>query len=139
VCAVIIDTNVFVAGLLTGSPASPVARILDGMLAAAWPFVVSDALLAEYHSVLLRAPIRRLHGLAPSEVEALLLELAQRVIVLTPAPARPAPDPGDQLLWGLLAARADVVLITGDKRLLRDAAMKGRVVAPAQFVASLAD
>ena len=42
--AVIVDTNVVVAGLLTAQEASPVARILDGMLAAAFPFVVSEAL-----------------------------------------------------------------------------------------------
>ena len=50
--AVIVDTNVVVAGLLTASEASPddvdSACILDGMLAAAFPFVVSEALLAEY-------------------------------------------------------------------------------------------
>ena len=44
--AVIVDTNVVVAGLLTGDATSPVARILDGMLAATFPFVVSEALLA---------------------------------------------------------------------------------------------
>lgn len=48
--AVIVETNVVVAGLLTGNAASPVARILDGMLSAAFPFVVSEALLAEYGS-----------------------------------------------------------------------------------------
>ena len=42
--AVIVDTHVVVAGLLTGNPTSSVARILDGMLAAAFPFVVSEAL-----------------------------------------------------------------------------------------------
>ena len=41
--AVIVDTNVVVADLLTANEASPVARILDGMLAAAYPFVVSEA------------------------------------------------------------------------------------------------
>ena len=45
--AVIVDTDVVVAELLTGNATSPVARILDGMLAAAFPFVVSEALLAE--------------------------------------------------------------------------------------------
>src|SRR5690606_2425361 len=49
---VIVDTNVVVAGLLTGNDASPVARVLDGMLAGSFPFVVSEALLAEYRTVL---------------------------------------------------------------------------------------
>lgn len=133
--AVIIDTNVVVAGLLTAHEASPVARILDGMLAAAFPFVVSEALLAEYRTVLVRPTMRRLHGLTVAEVEAILTDLAQHAIVLTPVTAPPAPEPGDQLLWELLAARADLVLVTGDKLLLRDAGMRGRAISPQGFAA----
>ena len=133
--AVIVDTNVVVAGLLTGNDASPVARVLDGMLAAAFPFVVSEALLAEYRKVLVRPHLRKLHGLTVAEVETLLTDLAQHAIVLAPVAAPPAPDPGDQLLWNLLAARVDLLLVTGDKRLIQDVGMRGRVVAPSVFVA----
>jgi uncharacterized protein len=132
--AVIVDTNVVVGGLLTSSEASPVARVLDGMLASAFSFVVSEALLAEYRTVLLRPPLRKLHGLTVAEVETLLTDIAQHAIVLTPVAAPSAPDPGDQLLWELLAARADLLLITGDKRLLRDVAMRGRVLSPREWV-----
>ena len=135
--AVIVDTNVVVAGLLTGSDASPVARILDGMLAAAFPFVVSEALLAEYRTVLVRPGLRKLHGLTVAEVETLLTDIAQHAIVLTPVATSPAPDPGDQLLWELLAAKSDLLLVTGDKLLLRDAGMQGRVVSPQAFVAGV--
>lgn len=45
--AVIVDTNVVVAGVLTSRDDAPVARILDGMLGAAFPFVVSEALLGD--------------------------------------------------------------------------------------------
>jgi putative PIN family toxin of toxin-antitoxin system len=133
--AVVVDTNVVVAGLLTVHEASPVARILDGMLAATFPFVVSEALLAEYRTVLVRPVLRKLHGLTVAEVEAILTDLAQHAIVLAPVCTPPAPDPGDQLLWELLAARADLVLVTGDKLLLRDAGMRGRVISPQAFVA----
>ena len=133
--AVIVDTNVVVAGLLTAHEVSPFARILDGMLAAAFPFVVSEALLAEYRMVLVRPNLRKLHRLTVAEVEAILTDLAQHAIVLAPVAGPPAPDPGDQLLWGLLAARADLVLVTGDKLLLRDAGMQGRVISPQAFVA----
>ena len=131
---VVVDTNVVVAGLLTANDASPVARILDGMLAAAFPFVVSEALLAEYHAVLVRPHLRKLHGLSVLEVETILTDLAQHAIVLAPVPAAPAPDPDDQLLWDLLAAKADLVLVTGDKRLIQDVGMQGRVVTPGAFV-----
>ena len=134
--AVIVDTNVVVAGLLTAYEASPVARILDGMLAAAFPFVVSEALLGEYRTVLVRPGLRKVHGLTVAEVEALLTDLAQHAIVMAPVAAPPAPDPGDQLLWELLLARADLVLITGDKLLLRDAGMQGRVILPSAFVSA---
>jgi uncharacterized protein len=136
--AVVVDTNVVVAGLLTGNDASPVARILDGMLAATFPFVVSEALLAEYRTVLLRPELRKLHGLTVAEVETLLTDIAQHAIVALPVAAAPAPDPGDQLLWDLLAARAELSLVTGDKQLLRDAGMHGRVISPREFAAGWA-
>lgn len=134
---VIVDTNVVVAGLLTGNDTSPVARILDGMLVATFAFVVSEALLAEYRTVLVRPSLRKLHGLTVAEVETLLTDLAQHAIVLNPAQsaAPQAPDVGDQLLWDLLAAKAELLLATGDKLLLRDAGMQGRVISPQAFVA----
>jgi putative PIN family toxin of toxin-antitoxin system len=133
---VVVDTNVVVAGLLTAADASPVARVLDGMLQASFAFVVSEALLGEYHAVLVRPRLRRLHGLRAAEVETVLTRLARNAIVLAPAAGPPAPDPGDQLLWDLLAARADLKLVTGDRQLIRDRAMKGRVVSAAEFVAA---
>lgn len=132
--AVIVDTNVVVAGLLTGDDASPVSRILDGMLAAAFPFVLSEALLAEYRTVLLRPRLCKLHGLSVAEVEILLTDIAQNAIVLEPAAGAAAPDPGDQLLWDLLAARTELRLVTGDKVLLQDPGIQPRVVSPSAFV-----
>lgn len=133
---VIIDTNVVVAGLLTGDAASPVARILDGMLAATFPFVVSEALLAEYRAVLVRPELRRQHGLTVTEVDALLTELVQHAIVLPPGSGPPAPDPGDQLLWDLLAARPDLLLVTGDQALQGDRGLQARILSPRAFVDS---
>lgn len=134
--AVIVDTNVVVAGLLTGNAASPVARILDGLLAAAFPFVVSEALLAEYRAVLVRPGLRKLHGLTVAEVETLLTDIAQHAIVLAPVATTPAPDPGGQLLWELLAAKSDLLLVTGDKLLPNHAGMRRRVLSPSESVAS---
>jgi len=136
--AFIIDTNVIVAGLLTAHSDSPVARILDGMLAATFRFVLSEALLTEYRAVLLRPPLRKLHGLSESDIDLILVDLAQHAIVLpdlghTGTPA--APDAGDQFLWNLLASRHDLMLVTGDKLLLQDEAMQARVITPAVFAA----
>jgi len=133
--AVIVDTNVVVAGLLTANDSAPVARILDGMLCAAFPFAVSEALLAEYRTVLLRPGLRRVHGLTNTAIDEILIELAQHATVLTPSAAPAAPDPGDQLLWDLLATREDLLLVTGDKLLLRHVSMRGRVISPQAFMA----
>lgn len=135
--AVIVDTNVVVTSLLTANDASPVVRILDGMLAAAFPFVVSVALLAEYRAVLVRPRLRKLHGLTVVEVEAIVTDLAQHAIVLATVAAPPAPDPGDQLLWELLAAKSALLLITGDRLLLQDTGMQSRVISPLAFVAGV--
>lgn len=105
------------------------------MLRASWPFVVSEALLAEYHAVLLRPGLRRRHGLAATQVEVLLTAIAQHAVVLHPAKAASAPDPGDQMLWDLLGARPDLLLVTGDKRLIQDPGMRSRVITPAAFLA----
>lgn len=134
----IIDTNVVVAGLLTAHADSPVARILDGMLCAAFPFVVSEALLAEYHAVLVRPKLCKLHGLSVVEIASILTDMARHAIVLNPvkAVAGPlAPDAGDQFLWDLLATRPDLVLVTGDKLLLQDEAMPQRIILPQAFIA----
>ena len=136
----IIDTNVVVAGLLTAHDDSPVARILDGMLCAAFPFVLSELLLAEYRAVLVRPGLCRLHGLSAAEVDVILTGLARHAIVIKPVrstTAPLAPDAGDQFLWDLLAARTDFLLVTGDKALQQDAAMQQRVISPQAFAAQL--
>jgi predicted nucleic acid-binding protein len=137
----IINTHVVVAGLLTAHADSPVARILDGMLSARFACVVSEELLAEYRAVLLRPELCKLHGLSEHEVDTILTDIARHAIVLTlsnDAKVIPnAPDPGDQFLWDLLDARADLMLVTGDKLLLADPAMQPRVVSPQGFIAQL--
>jgi predicted nucleic acid-binding protein len=104
------------------------------MLAASFPFVVSEALLAEYRAVLLRPGLRKLHGLVVTEIDTILTEIAQHAIVLAPAAGTPAPDPGDQFLWDLLAARPDLVLVTGDKLLLASSMGRARAMSPQAFV-----
>lgn len=129
----IIDTNVLVAGLITMQAQSPVARILDGMLVGAFPVVLSEALLAEYHTVLMRPKLQKLHGLSQVEIDAILTEVVRPAIMLAPHASVPAPEPGDQLLWDLLACRPNLILVTGDKLLLASKDMAGRVLTPQEF------
>ena len=137
--AVIVDTNVIAAGLLTANAASPLARMLDAMLAAAFPYVLSEALLDAYRGVLVRPKLRKLYHLSVTEVDAILTELLQHAIVfeVPRSSASRAPDRGDQFLWDLLAVRQDFVLVTGDKPLLRDVGMRGRIIDPTAFVTGL--
>ncbi len=130
----VIDTNVVVSGLIGSDPLTPPAQIVDAMLDAAIPFVVSTALMAEYRQVLLRRPIAALHGLNPEQVDVLLLRFARDgMVVEPPRSRRSAPDAGDSHLWDLLAARPEAVLVTGDALLLRRGT-RGRVLSPRAFV-----
>jgi uncharacterized protein len=132
--AVIVDTNVVVAGLPMAANALPVAAILRGMLSGELPFAASASLLAEYRGVLSRPELQKLHGLADEALQALVGRLEHRAEVIEPAATAPAPDPGDQMLWDLLAARTHLVLVTSDKLLLRDRSMRGRVITPQAFL-----
>ncbi|MDT0634275.1 putative toxin-antitoxin system toxin component, PIN family [Spectribacter hydrogenoxidans] len=132
--AVVVDTNVVIAGLLTGETTSPVARILDSMLGAAFPFVLSEPLLAEYRAVILRPRLRDIHGLGDPDIDDLLVTLTEHAIVISPQPTVLAPDSGDQHLWELLAARADLRLVTGDKRLFEAGIYRQRIISPQAFV-----
>jgi len=140
----IVDTKVVIAGLITSQTASPVAQVLDRMLSASLPFVLSPALLAEYRSVMLRPRIAARHGLLAHEVDTILTDIARHAVMLQPGSPAPnhakAPDPGDQMLWDLLALRPDLVLVTGDLRwLASSAAMAPRVVTPVMLIGRRAD
>ena len=125
---VIFDTNVLISMLPTARGATPYARLLDGMLDGSICCAVSGPLLAEYREVLGRPKLLKRLGLTLDKVDTLVASIAARAVHVEPVAAPPAPDPGDQLLWELLAARADLWLVTGDRALLDDRAMRGRVV-----------
>ena len=135
--AAIIDTNVVIAGLLTGNVDSPTAKILDGMRKGAFPFLISTALLAEYREVLLRKKIRALHGLSERDVDVLLTAIAANAIVREPEARTGAPDAKDNHLWSLLQGQANSVLVTGDLALAKSPPGKATVLQPREFVALL--
>jgi len=132
--AAVIDTNVVVAGLLTGSAESPTARILDWMRKGAFPFLLSTALLAEYREVLLRKKIRALHGLSEQHVDLLLIAIATHAIVREPEARTGAPDAKDNHLWSLVQSETNSVLVTGDHALAENPPPKSDVLQPREFV-----
>ena len=133
----IVDTNIVVAGLLTAEEGSPTARILDGMRRGAFPFLLSTALLVEYRDVLLRAKIRKVHGLSEREIDLLLTEIATHAIVREPEAQSGAPDPKDNHLWALARSEPGSVLVTGDLALVRKPPPGSNVSSARQFVAAL--
>jgi putative PIN family toxin of toxin-antitoxin system len=126
----VVDTNVVVAGLITGSSISHALAVLDAMLSGALLYLMSPALLEEHRSVLLRPKLASLHGLTEAEVDQVLVELTANAIWREPTPVRPAPDRGDDHLWALLDAHAGSILITGDRLLLDEPLVGNSVISP---------
>lgn len=121
----VVDTDVVVAGLLTREPSAPTARILDSMLGGALRFLLSEALLAEYHRVLLRPAIAKAHGLAADEVDEILIRLAANAVIREPMAGASGPA-GDLHLFELLASEATALLVSWDAKVLRHAGARGR-------------
>lgn len=132
----VIDTNVLIAGLITGSSDSPVARVLDAMLSGSLVYLLSPELLDEYRSVLLRPKLAKLHRLTESEVDRILTELTANAMWREPKTSSPAPDRGDDHLWALLDACPGSILISGDHLLLENPPKKSSVVSPKTWVES---
>ena len=134
--AVVLDTNVIVAALLTQDAASPTARILDRLLEGRIPALLSSRLLIEYRQVLLRPRIQARHGLDEEQIDQILAEIVGNSIVREPrVPGHPSPSPEDQHLWDLLACETGSILVTGDRLLLANPPENASVVSPADFLA----
>lgn len=121
----IVNTNVFVAGLLSQEKSSPTVRILDGMLLGVFAYLLSPALLSECRSVCMRPKISALHGLSEEEIDVVLTDITANALWR---------DPGDNHLWNLLEAEGAAILITGDKLLLDNPPSDRQVLSPQEFV-----
>ena len=133
---VIVDTNVLIGQWMTDLTAREPMHILDGMRSGALRFAVCDVLLAEYREVLLRPKLQRRHLQDDEKVDAFIAQITAGAIRIETQPGPKAPDPGDQMLWDLLASRADLQLVTGDRLLLKNGRMLGRVLTPEAFAAA---
>jgi putative PIN family toxin of toxin-antitoxin system len=126
----VVNTNVVVAGIITGSTHSPVAAVLDAMLSGKLIYLLSPALLDEYRAVLSRPALAKLHALSEAGIDQLLVELTANAIWREPRQASPAPDRGDAHLWALLSAYRGSTLITGDHLLRDDPPNHSSVISP---------
>jgi len=134
----LVDTNVVVSGVLTSTKGAATAVIVDGMLSARFPFVLSEDLLVEYRAVLCRPAIRRLHGLSPGEVDTILEDIVRngRLRDVLPVPEiRRSRE--DEHILRLLETAPRPILVTGDQALRRKLTSPARSCAPRDFVAML--
>ena len=132
----VVDTNVVVAGLISGSRGSPVVAVVDAMLAGSLAYMLSPSLLAEYRRVLMRPRLGVLHGLEEPEIDRVLVELTANAIWREPDAVASAPDPGDDHLWALLSEHVGATLITGDRLLVENPPAENRVISPRGWVAA---
>ncbi len=135
----VIDTNVVVSGLITGVSASPTARILDGMLAGRFRFLLSVELLAEYRDVLLRPKIHRRHQLSVAEVDILLTDIAANGVALDLEAPSAGRGKGDDHLRRILTADPSALLVTGDRSLMDSLSKSFRVLTAREFADLLGD
>jgi len=107
----VIDTNILVSALLR--PAGPPGQVMAAALAGRLIPVVSDAVLAEYASVLARPRL----GLDPRRVRRMLDAMQAVGVRLYPSLTPPAdlPDPGD---WPFIACAltAGCWVVTGNAK-----------------------
>ena len=123
-----------VSGLITRNLEAPTARILDGMLAARFRYLLSLELLSEYRRVLLRPAIRDRHGLGEAEVDLVLERLVRQGILRQPEPLEFEVVRGDGHLFELLREVSGAVLVTGDLELIRRAPDWASVLMASEFL-----
>lgn len=105
------------------------------MLAGRIAGLESLALLSEYLRVLSDPRLIRRHQLGPSQLQRYLTELADIATIDEPQrAAQSCPDPADQMLWDLLEARPEAILVTGERLLQQSDHFPGRILSPREFV-----
>jgi len=131
---VVIDTNVFVSGLML--PGSVPGRILASANSGAFEIVLCEAILEEIAAALHYPKVRKRIALSDEELDRYVQTLQFMVDIVDPAGVA-ASVPGDRdddvILATLIAAKADW-LVTGDASLLALAASYP-IVTPAKFAA----
>jgi putative PIN family toxin of toxin-antitoxin system len=131
---VLLDANVIVSALLSriGAP----ARLIGLWLGGAFDIVVCPTLLVEVERALAYPKIRsRVERADADEVLRFLREEAEVVPDPEGQPAVRTDDPGDDYLLAL-AARENVLLVSGDKHLLA-LGDEAAVVSPRDFLDAL--
>ena len=129
----VLDTNVVVSGLLT--PGGNCGQIVDMAIEGSFELFVDGRILSEYEEVLQRPELK----LPAADTEELLRFIRSVAVQVVPAPlVRKLPDLSD-ISFLEVAACADAVLITGNKRHFPSRACHGvTVLSPKELLEWLA-
>ena len=137
---VVVDPGVLVSALISPQGGGAPAHILSAWLDRRFVPIISEQLLDELYSVLLRPKFRRY--VSQEQVDKFTDLLRQSSVVFLEAPSpldRPTADPGDDYLVALaIAAQADV-LVSGDAHLSSYSHDAIVILTPRQFVEQLAN
>jgi putative PIN family toxin of toxin-antitoxin system len=129
---VVIDTNVFVSGLL--NPYGPPGRVIDLSIAGEFVVLFDDRILGEYRAVMHRPRF----GFHPGDVQALLdfLESEGEPVVARPSKLR-LDDPNDLPFLEVAMTGAADALVTGNVRHFKPKSGRHgvKVLTPAKFCA----
>ncbi len=130
---VILDTNVFVAGVFfSGPPATILRAWREGRIT----LVVSPPIMDEYRRVLheLAAQFPAVDPGPPLE----LLAVHARLVEAPPLPEAVCTDPTDDMFLACAIASDSRVVVSGDKALLRTSGYRGvEVLTPRAFLSHI--
>ncbi len=116
---VVLDTNIFVSGLLTRT--GPSAELLNAWRERRFLLVTSSAIIAEIQAVLNYTHIRNKYAISDEDVQQLVAILHQDALLVPGeadvAGAIPADPPDEKFLACALESQADLI-VSGDHHLL---------------------
>jgi putative PIN family toxin of toxin-antitoxin system len=130
---VVLDTNVFVAGVFFSGPP---AAILRAWRASRITLVVSPPILDEYRRVM-HELATQFPTVAPGPPLE-LLAIHARLVQAPPLPETVCADPTDDMFLACAIAGDSRVVVSGDKALLRTSGYRGiEVITPRAFLSRL--
>src|SRR5262245_25297607 len=122
----VVDTNVLLRSLIR--PTGPAARIVNAFTAGKFEIATSEPLMEELAGVLARPGILAKYHLNPAATTTILELLRQQaVFVQVSGTTYGCRDPKDEMLIETAVVGSAGALVTNDKDLLEDEALRSRV------------
>ena len=123
---VVLDTNVFVSGLLS-KPGLP-AKILDAWRAGQYLLIASPPIVAEIKRVLQAPRIREKYFITDGDIEQLIILLEKEALIVpgyTDVKDAIPDDPSDEMFLACAVDAAADFIVSGDRHLLEISEYKG--------------